>query len=346
MSDTCKVKNNGKFLLFKAATIVVDKESELPYGINANTFYKRYSKSYPDDGPVATVAFAGQGSTGPVEAELAKLEFNKKNKETKLKFRIDKDDREGLATFDPSSGECAMEFTTPCNPPPTPPTCSYADTVCTVDSICPAGTLVSAECADRSAFGESPCACTALQEFVALSPLLPTLPPWNDLANTPYCIEQAGITCAAFEEYDGVLLPTRIAACGAGLTGAPPPSVGELGPSLEYACLADNFISSIPTEIGLLTLVETMNLTGNALTAVPSEIAALPSLEVLGLNDNAITELPDEFVIVNPSDVCALSNNAPGFSCANVGFGTTCCTVENCGDLSTCYEELVSPFGP
>ena len=78
-----------------------------------------------------------------------------------------------------------------------------------------------------------------------------------------------------------------------------------------------------------------MNLTSNAIPAVRAR-AALPSLEVLALSDNQLAELPAEFRLVNPSDVCELSGNGPGFSCANVGFGTTCCTADNCGDTSTC----------
>ena len=92
-SETCKVKKKGKFLLVKDAVIVVEKEGELPYEINANTFFKRYSKTYPDSGPEATVAFAGQEIAEI--AELVDLEFNKKNKQTKLRFRVAKDDRAG-----------------------------------------------------------------------------------------------------------------------------------------------------------------------------------------------------------------------------------------------------------
>ena len=57
------------------------------------------------------------------------------------------------------------------------PACSYADTACDAGSTCPGGTAVSAECANRSAFDENPCACTALQQLVALSPSLPTTAP-------------------------------------------------------------------------------------------------------------------------------------------------------------------------
>ena len=65
--------------------------------------------------------------------------------------------------------------------------CDYSDTACAAGSICPGGTAVSAECADRSAFAENPCACTALQQLAALSSDLQTEAPWDDLANSAYC---------------------------------------------------------------------------------------------------------------------------------------------------------------
>ena len=47
--------------------------------------------------------------------------------------------------------------------------CTYADRQCAAGAACPGGTLVSAECADRSAFRENPCACTALEQLAAPS---------------------------------------------------------------------------------------------------------------------------------------------------------------------------------
>ena len=56
------------------------------------------------------------------------------------------------------------------------------------NGTCPGGTVVSAKCADRSAFGENPLACTALQELAALSSFLQNEAPWNDhQANAAYC---------------------------------------------------------------------------------------------------------------------------------------------------------------
>ena len=71
-------------------------------------------------------------------------------------------------------------------------TCSYANTTCAEGSICPGRTAVSAECADRSAFDENPCACTALQELAALSSDLRGKAPWSALAISSYCTVPEG----------------------------------------------------------------------------------------------------------------------------------------------------------
>ena len=55
-------------------------------------------------------------------------------------------------------------------------------------------------------------------------------------------------------------------------------------------------------------------------------------MKFLGLYDNQLTGLPTEFRTLKPSTFCVLSGN-PGFSCANVGAGTTCCNADNnCGE--------------
>ena len=251
--------------------------------------------------------------------------------------------------------------------------CSYADTTCAAGTICPGGTAVTAECADRSAFAENPCACTALQQLAALSPSLQTVAPWDDLSNGPSC--QAGLPDQAFQVYcatvDGVQLPMIVFSgylgSGAGLTGALPPSLGDLGPSLTYLPLYAEAITSVPPEIGALTSLEVLGLGGNSITAVPAEIGALTSLTELDLNDNALTSLPTElgaltvlryldlsnnqltgvpaeFRTVSPSEGCFLLSNDLGFSCANIGFGTECCNQDNCGITATtptdttCYQ--------
>ena len=244
-------------------------------------------------------------------------------------------------------------------------TCSYFDTTCAAGSTCPGGTAVSAACADRTAFDESPCACTALQELAALSPSLPTTAPWNDLANTAYCqydpvpYKIFSVGCATV---GGVQLRTLVQGVSVGLMGALPPNLRDLGPSLTKLDLRENAITSLPTELGALTgLTElwlgqnaitsvptelgaltgltSLGLYRNAITSVPSELGALTSLEELDLSDNQLTGVPTEFRTLDPSGFCDLSDN-PGFSCANVGAGTSCCIgspLNNCDDTSTCY---------
>ena len=82
------------------------------------------------------------------------------------------------------------------------------------DGTCPGGTVVSAKCADRSAFGENPYACTALQELAALSSFLQNEAPWNDLANAAYCTVADG-------DYFSVSEPNRIGLQFPSRAGAP-----------------------------------------------------------------------------------------------------------------------------
>ena len=96
-------------------------------------------------------------------------------------------------TFDDGAGTCVTacpEGTVPSGDlcvPVSEMACSYADRKCAVGATCPGGTPVPAECADRSAFKENPCACAALQELAAMSDTLQAEAPWNDLANKASC---------------------------------------------------------------------------------------------------------------------------------------------------------------
>ena len=94
----------------------------------------------------------------------------------------------GQASFGDGAGCVAAAEASECAP-----RCSYADATCAAGAVCPGGTLVSAACADRSAFDENPCACTALQQLAALSAAnLATEAPWNNLANAAYCTLAGG----------------------------------------------------------------------------------------------------------------------------------------------------------
>ena len=87
------------------------------------------------------------------------------------------------------------------------------------DGTCPGGTVVSAKCADRSAFGENPYACTALQELAALSSFLQNEAPWNDhQANAAYCpTGSLYVECATVGR---VQLPTLVGGTSQGLAGS------------------------------------------------------------------------------------------------------------------------------
>ena len=156
------------------------------------------------------------------------------------------------------------------------------------------------------------------------------------------------------------------------LTGALPASLGDLGPALKQMSLRFNAITSLPTELGALTGLTALNLQSNAITALPTEIGALTGLSYVNLQNNAITAVPSElgaltslfslqlysnqfsltevpsvFRTWGPSSICRLGNyllpfaqpgNYQSFSCANVGAGTSCCTVDNCGDVGTCFQ--------
>ena len=220
-----------------------------------------------------------------------------------------------------------MEFLTPCDAPPPPPpaaTCSYADTTCVAGATCPAGTLVSAVCADRSSFNENPCACTALQQLAAMSSEDPdgaaSTTPWNDLTSNAYCNMEDDydyvpyyaegsplkVKCATS---DGVQVPVYIYGFGAGLAGALPPSLGELRPPLTYLGLLNNAITSVPTEIGALTGLTWLDLDSNDVTSVPTELGALTGLKTLSLGSNDLTSVPTELGSLTALFTLSLMNN-------------------------------------
>ena len=164
-----------------------------------------------------------------------------------------------------------------------------------------------------------------------------------------------GLTSLRLESNAITAVPTNIRAL-TGLTilylqrnaiTAVPTEVGALT-GLRTLALEKNDLTSLPTEIGALTGLTLLDLREHAITSLPTEIGALTNLEILDLGDNQLTGVPAEFRTVDPSDpdaddydffsYCYLFNN-PSFSCANVGFDTSCCTQRNCGDTATCYTE-------
>ena len=118
---------------------------------------------------------------------------------------------------------------------------------------------------------------------------------------------------------------------------AVPTDIGALT-GLIALNLQSNAITALPTEMGALTSMQFLVLDSNAITAVPTELGALTELFNLQLQDNQLTGFPAELQTLDTSNICNLSTN-PGFSCANVGADTSCCTVNNCpnGGTETCY---------
>ena len=294
-SEPCQVKKRGqKLVLEEPAVTVSSLDSGAEYDMKPNQFAKDFKQSFsPGEGPTADVL-------GQVAVALDGVKYKKKN--DKMTFAVDPSDAAALKALD-AADACEVEFLTPC------PRCSYADTRCAAGDVCPGGTLVSAECADRLAFDENPCACTALQELAALQ----AASPWD--VNAAYCQDYGPgdlqVYCAPV---GGVQLPTSVRAAFAGLAGALPPSLGELGSSLRDLDLSNNQISELPTEFGALT-----------------------GLYRLRLDNNQLTGVPAEFRTIDTDVECLLYDNDPGFSCANVGAGTNCCKDFNCGSTS-CYQ--------
>lgn len=73
-----------------------------------------------------------------------------------------------------------------------------------------------------------------------------------------------------------------------------PRSIGQLE-ALCHLNLCNNILSStgLPTDIGNLRNLQTLNLGMNRLTALPPTMAALSNLRELGLFDNQLTALPE-----------------------------------------------------
>jgi len=55
-------------------------------------------------------------------------------------------------------------------------------------------------------------------------------------------------------------------------------------------------LTSLPTKIGYLKHLKTLNLQNNQLTSLPSEIGYLSNLQTLNLDGNHLTNLPPEVI--------------------------------------------------
>ena len=80
---------------------------------------------------------------------------------------------------------------------------------------------------------------------------------------------------------------------GFGLTGAVPAEIGQLT-ALKELWLSGNQLTSLPAEIWKLRLLRGLDLGGNRLTNMPAEIGQLTSLAGLYLSGNQLTSMPAE----------------------------------------------------
>ena len=99
------------------------------------------------------------------------------------------------------------------------------------------------------------------------------------------------------EDWEGVTMENgrvvELDLDGLGLTGAVPAEIGQLT-SLRELRLTGNQLTSVPAEIGQLTSLEELGLGGNQLTSLPAEIGQLTALRQLNLECNQLTSLPAE----------------------------------------------------
>ncbi|MEM9448103.1 MAG: COR domain-containing protein, partial [Cyanobacteria bacterium P01_E01_bin.6] len=72
-----------------------------------------------------------------------------------------------------------------------------------------------------------------------------------------------------------------------------PSEIGQLT-SLQSLVLSGNQLSALPSEIGQLTSLQSLDLSGNQLSALPTEIGQLTSLQSLDLIANPLRTLPTE----------------------------------------------------
>ena len=99
------------------------------------------------------------------------------------------------------------------------------------------------------------------------------------------------------EEWDWVLMEdgrvVELELDKFGVTGAVPAELGHLTALVDLD-LSGSRLTSIPAEIGQLTSLKVLRINKNQLTSVPAEIGQLASLEKLYLDGNQLTSLPAE----------------------------------------------------
>jgi Leucine-rich repeat (LRR) protein len=87
-----------------------------------------------------------------------------------------------------------------------------------------------------------------------------------------------------------------------------PSEIGLLT-NLQRLYLYYNKLTSLPSEIGLLTNLQELYLNNNNLTSIPSEIGQLTNLQILWLNNNNLTSIPPEIGLLTNLQRLYLNNN-------------------------------------
>jgi len=96
---------------------------------------------------------------------------------------------------------------------------------------------------------------------------------------------------------------------GKGLTSLPQAALDD--PYLVVLDVSDNRIGgALPSEIGKLKALRTLDASGNLMTGVPAEIGHLSELRTLDLSDNRLTGLPYELADLKKLETLDLRGNA------------------------------------
>ena len=116
-----------------------------------------------------------------------------------------------------------------------------------------------------------------------LGPAAPLeLRPWADFATRQvlrgYALENNAITALALRYYDLTALPAEI---------------GQLT-QLRHLDLTGNRLTGLPPSFANLTALESLYLDGNQFDALPAAILALPNLRILRLDENRLAALPED----------------------------------------------------
>ena len=87
-----------------------------------------------------------------------------------------------------------------------------------------------------------------------------------------------------------------------------PPEIGELTSAITFD-VANNYLTMVPTQIGNMSNLKSINLSGNKIQSIPSTISKLTKLELLDLRNNRITDVPVEIYNMSSIKTINLSGN-------------------------------------